>query len=387
VVNRRLICTLTIAGCVLAPPVAGQTTGSLTVAGGSSTDTRGFRSNAVTVAPAVVIAAGLRSTVWLGGTATAFQSDAWSIGANAALSTREPVGRFAALAFSARGAATRTSYDVTLARADAVPALELSWGGLTGYGGARASIGSTTVPGQVGGGPFPIITPGSTVTRTSVAPVYGAQLRLAARDALSSLTLWGRDERAQIDRVSIADRTAGAVLRSGDVALSGMLGQRRADDERRDYSSASLTLALSPTVVFEVAGGSYASDRFTGAAAGRFLNAGLQFRFGAGAAHRSMPSPRGVPAAKAGFTRFVLRAPDAARVELMGDWNGWKPVAAQKSANGVWYADLRLAPGEYRYAFRVDGSEWRVPDGAPAVDDGFGAKSAYIAVRDANAAK
>ena len=334
-----------------------------------------------------MIASGARSTVWFGAAATAFQNNAWSLGANASLSTREPFNRFAGLAFSASGTATRTSYEMTLARADATPAIELTWAGLTAYGGARAIVGATTVPGQIGGGPFPVITPSSTATRTSVAPLYGGQFRALSANGGASLTLWAREERARVERVGIVDRTAGAIVRSGQVAVSGALGQRRADDERRDFGNAALSVVLSPAVVLEVAGGRYASDRFTGAAAGRFLNAGLQFRFGAGAAYRSMPSPRGVPAARAGLTRFVLRAPDATRVELMGDWNGWKPVATRQSANGVWYADIRLAPGEYRYAFRVDGSEWRVPDGAPAVDDGFGAKSAYIAVRDANVAK
>ena len=372
---------------VMAAPAFAQTTGSLTIVGGSLTDTRGFRSNAVTAAPSVAIASGGRSTVWLGATATAFQNDAWAVGANASLLTREPFGRFAAFSFAASGAATRTSYETTLARADAQPALELSWRALTVYGGGRAIVGATTIPPQIGGGPFPVIRPGETVRRTSVAPVYGAQLRLTGAATASSVTFWAREEPMRIDGLAVTDRTGGAVLRAETITLSGMLGRRRANDERRDFGSASVGIPLSPSVVVEIAGGSYASDRFTGAAAGRFLNAGLQFRFGAGTAYRSMPSPRGVPAARRGFTRFALRAPDASGVELMGDWNGWKPVATQRGANGVWYVDLRLNPGEYRYAFRVNGSEWRVPEGAPAVDDGFGAKSAYIAVRDANAAK
>jgi hypothetical protein len=47
----------------------------------------------------------------------------------------------------------------------------------------------------------------------------------------------------------------------------------------------------------------------------------------------------------------------------------------------VWYADLKIPPGQYRYAFRVNGIEWRVPDGATAVKDDFGGKSAWLTVR------
>ena len=82
-----------------------------------------------------------------------------------------------------------------------------------------------------------------------------------------------------------------------------------------------------------------------------------------------------------GATRFAIVAPGASSVEIAGDWNHWQPEAAQRAANGVWYADVRLTPGEYRYSFRVDRKEWRVPKGVPQVDDGFGGKSAYIAVR------
>lgn len=192
----------------------------------------------------------------------------------------------------------------------------------------------------------------------------------------------------RIEGTLVTDRMGGASIRAGQLTLRGTLGQRRAADERADFASASGSVALSPVVVFEVAGGTYPSDRFTAASGGRFLNAGFQVRFGRAASYRAaMPAPNGVPAVRPGFTRFALRARDASRVELMGDWNGWKPVATDQAANGVWYVDLRLAPGEYRYAFRVNGTEWRVPEGAPAVDDGFGAKSAYIAVRDTNAAK
>ena len=55
-------------------------------------------------------------------------------------------------------------------------------------------------------------------------------------------------------------------------------------------------------------------------------------------------------------------------------------IATTRADNGVWYVDLDLPPGEYRYAFRVDGKEWRVPEGVAAVDDEFGGKSAWLKV-------
>ncbi len=89
----------------------------------------------------------------------------------------------------------------------------------------------------------------------------------------------------------------------------------------------------------------------------------------------------GAPAATAGLTRLSIDAMDATRVELAGDFNDWNPVPATRAANGVWYADVALVPGQYRYAFRVDGRDWRIPKNAEAVNDGFGGKSALIIVR------
>ena len=40
----------------------------------------------------------------------------------------------------------------------------------------------------------------------------------------------------------------------------------------------------------------------------------------------------------------------------------------------------RIPPGQYRYAFRVDDKEWKVPEGAAASDDDFGGKSAWLVV-------
>lgn len=379
---------ITILAVLLAArPAFAQTTGSLTVAGGSSTDARGVRSNAVIVGPSVRVVSGTYSTVSLGATGTAFQSGGWVLGANGSFATREPLGPRAALTLSAAGGANRTSYDVTLARADVVPAIELTVSGLTLFGGARGAIGSTTLPPAIGRGPFPIFTPSATVTRTSVAPVYGGQLRIAGASPMTSVTLWAREEPMRIERVSVTDRSAGASIRLGTAVLSGTVGQRRAADERADFASAAASFALSQALAFEVAGGTYPSDRFTAASGGRFLSAGLQFRFGRAVASAVLPRPSGVPPVRDGFTRFSLRSREASRVELMGDWNGWKPVATERAANGVWYVDVRLNPGEYRYAFRVNGSEWRVPEGASAVDDGFGAKSAYIVVRSSGSAK
>jgi hypothetical protein len=115
-----------------------------------------------------------------------------------------------------------------------------------------------------------------------------------------------------------------------------------------------------------VAGGKYAADRLTGAPEGRFINAGLSIALSGG--DRTLPKPAGAPRLAAGMTRLSITARDARQVELAGDFTRWEMKPAQRAANGVWYVDVAVAPGRYRYAFRIDGKEWRTPEGAVTAD-------------------
>lgn len=80
--------------------------------------------------------------------------------------------------------------------------------------------------------------------------------------------------------------------------------------------------------------------------------------------------------------QFVLVAPQATSVALVGDFNDWDPGRApMQTAQGVWATTVPLAPGRYRYAFLVNGVEWRADPGAPAArDDEFGTPSSVITV-------
>jgi hypothetical protein len=83
--------------------------------------------------------------------------------------------------------------------------------------------------------------------------------------------------------------------------------------------------------------------------------------------------------------RFVLVAPNAASVSVVGDFNDWDPGATPLEAapgNGVWTVMLPLPPGRYQYNFIVDGTKW-VPDPvAPPAQDDFGTPNSVITVRE-----
>lgn len=56
------------------------------------------------------------------------------------------------------------------------------------------------------------------------------------------------------------------------------------------------------------------------------------------------------------FVPFRLKAPKAASVQLIGDFNGWKPGALALARSGDrWEVLVPLPPGRYRYLFVVDG--------------------------------
>jgi len=82
--------------------------------------------------------------------------------------------------------------------------------------------------------------------------------------------------------------------------------------------------------------------------------------------------------------QFVLVAPQASSVALVGDFNDWDPARApMQTAHGagVWATVVHLAPGRYRYAFLVNGVEWRADPAAPkSIDDEFGPPSSVVTV-------
>ena len=82
--------------------------------------------------------------------------------------------------------------------------------------------------------------------------------------------------------------------------------------------------------------------------------------------------------------RFMLVAPEATAVSLVGDFNDWVAGATPMEgdvAEGLWVVTVPLPPGRYRYAFLVDGTTW-VPDpGAPrTMDDDFGRPNSVLTI-------
>ena len=95
---------------------------------------------------------------------------------------------------------------------------------------------------------------------------------------------------------------------------------------------------------------------------------------------------RGPAAAENGTSvvQFVIHAPAARSVSLVGDFNDWSQQATpmqEARGAGVWTVTLPLDPGRYRYAFLLDENTWVSDPSAPrALDDEFGPPSSVVTI-------
>lgn len=85
-----------------------------------------------------------------------------------------------------------------------------------------------------------------------------------------------------------------------------------------------------------------------------------------------------------GGVKFVLQAPRARRVAIVGDFNHWdagKDILEGPDDQGVWSKVVLLPKGRYEYLFLIDQKAW-VPDPAAfASDDGLGGTNSVILVQ------
>ena len=86
--------------------------------------------------------------------------------------------------------------------------------------------------------------------------------------------------------------------------------------------------------------------------------------------------------------KFVLVAPHASTVSVVGDFNNWDAQAARMTrtpTGGTWSIAIPLRPGRHIYAFVVNGAngstQWVADPTAPlAPEDGLGAPNSVVLV-------
>jgi Glycogen recognition site of AMP-activated protein kinase len=84
--------------------------------------------------------------------------------------------------------------------------------------------------------------------------------------------------------------------------------------------------------------------------------------------------------------QFVLVAPTARSVAVVGDFNDWglnDSALVAVNHQGVWSVTAPVPAGVHRYAFVVDGKEWVADPSAPrSAGDDFGLPSSALVVED-----
>jgi hypothetical protein len=86
-------------------------------------------------------------------------------------------------------------------------------------------------------------------------------------------------------------------------------------------------------------------------------------------------------------TQFVLVAPNAQSVALVGDFNDWNlssTILARQAGDGIWWVTVKLPPGRYRYAFVVNGTTWQSDPNAPGAEDEFGRPNSVVTIGGAS---
>jgi hypothetical protein len=82
--------------------------------------------------------------------------------------------------------------------------------------------------------------------------------------------------------------------------------------------------------------------------------------------------------------KFVLIAPKASHVSVVGDFNGWDTNATpmtHQGTDGTWTVFVPLHPGLHTYSFVIDGTHFMADPSAPiAPDDGYGHQSSVVVV-------
>lgn len=100
----------------------------------------------------------------------------------------------------------------------------------------------------------------------------------------------------------------------------------------------------------------------------------------AGVSSRVGRRPDPAPTPRDGVVRFELRAPEAERVELIAEFDGWAPTPLSPRPGGWWVVDRPVPAGAWQFVYRVDGQP-RVPPAAQRwVPDGFGGTNGVLIV-------
>ena len=148
--------------------------------------------------------------------------------------------------------------------------------------------------------------------------------------------------------------------------------------------STSGILQVTERVAFTATAGRQLADPLRGLPQAELLTASLRVSFGEKplpVMQRSAIASASVEPAPGGGGELVVRvfAADTMVVEVAGDFSNWQPVALHREG-GLLVARVRLGPGKYRVAVRVNLGGWRAPRNLARVRDDFGGEAGILVI-------
>ncbi len=275
--------------------------------------------------------------------------------------------------------------------------------------GVLSGFGETGSDATVSGELMPRVQFGSSSTGVAVGLGLGSTARSDFRDALyrlSSDAWWsvGDDQFAAtasavrtsltfIDattkRVSIprsyADLTGGWRRDRGGVAIGATAGVRGAlkGSTGGAWAEVDATAWMFPRTAIVMSGGRTLEDPVRGIPRTTFVSVALRVTAQPHQTIARRPEPVGarvlVHRLDEARRRIEIRGVSGSRVEVMGDFTDWTPVALEL-AGDVWSFERTIAPGLHRIALRVDGGEWSAPVNLPRATDDLGGVVGLITV-------
>lgn len=96
-----------------------------------------------------------------------------------------------------------------------------------------------------------------------------------------------------------------------------------------------------------------------------------------------LPATPVVPEIRTESVRLVYFSPEASSVSVVGSFNGWQEEVQlhPRDNTGYWVNSIDVPPGEYRYAFLIDG-EVRIadPTANSFMEDDYGSRNSVVRV-------
>jgi hypothetical protein len=201
------------------------------------------------------------------------------------------------------------------------------------------------------------------------------------------------------DQITVTDIEAGARYSGGMLSLAASAGARLAGHDvqgARQWGEMSVVWWVARHIAVVGAHGRYPSEPGRGAPGGRYsaislrlatrppvLDVAIPRRDRGASPEFGRPVVASFQARRENDSTYVLsvRAPGARSVEIAGDFNDWQPTALQSSARRDNFTlKLKLSPGAYKYSVRVDGGEWGLPPGVPALRDDLAGTVALLII-------